>query len=158
MWQKIKPYAVSIAIALAVGGLSAWLTSGNMELYASLRQPPLAPPGIVFPIVWTILFILMGFGAADVYVRREQQKIAADNALAVYAVNLVVNFLWSILFFHYRAFGFSFFWLIFLTAIVVKMIFSFYRVSPRAAYLQIPYLIWLSFAGYLNCAIWLLNR
>ncbi len=158
MWNKIKPYVISIAIALAVGGLSALLTSGNMDLYSDIVQPPLAPPAILFPIVWTVLYILMGIGAAMVYNERQNKPKEVARALIVYAVNLFLNFFWSIIFFNMRAFLFSFVWLILLWITIIIMIVKFYQIKPAAGLLQIPYLIWVTFAGYLNFAIFLLNR
>lgn len=157
MWNKIKPYVISIVIALAVGGLSALLTSGNMDLYSDIVQPPLAPPAILFPIVWAVLYILMGIGAAMVYNERQSKPKEVARALIVYAVNLFLNFFWSIIFFNMRAFLFSFVWLILLWITIIIMIVKFYQIKPAAGLLQIPYLIWVTFAGYLNFAIFLLN-
>ncbi len=158
MWKRIKPYVISIIIALAVGGLAAFLTRDSMDIYNDIILPPLAPPSILFPIVWTVLYILMGIGAALVYEKREQTYNETYDALTIYGVNLVVNFTWSLIFFNFRAFLLAFLWLVFLLIVIIKMILSFKRISPTAAYLQIPYVIWVSFAGYLNFAIWWLNR
>lgn len=157
MKEKIRNYAVSIAIALAVGGLSALLTAGNMDLYSEITKPPLAPPSILFPIVWTLLYILMGIGAAMVYGEKDIKPDEVRKALTVYAVSLFLNFFWSIIFFNLRAFFFSFIWLIALWAAILIMIIKFYKIRPVAGILQIPYLIWVTFAGYLNLAIFLLN-
>lgn len=158
MWSKIKPYVISVAIALAVGGLSALLTSGSMDIYSDIVRPPLSPPSILFPIVWTILYILMGIGAAIVYQKKDEQPQAVHEALIVYAINLFLNFFWSIIFFNMRAYLFAFVWLLALWAVILIMIIKFKKVSPLAAYLQIPYLLWVTFAGYLNLAIYILNR
>lgn len=158
MLQKLKPYIISVVIALAVGGLSAVITSGNMDVYENLNQPPLAPPSIVFPIVWTILFALMGISAAIVFKFRDEKPDEVRNALIVYGVNLAVNFLWSIIFFNMQAYLFAFIWLVLLWIVIAAMIFFFKKVSPLAAYLQIPYLLWVTFAGYLNLMTYLLNR
>ncbi len=158
MWQKIKPYLISVAIALAVGGLSAFLTRNSMNIYEEVQTPPLSPPSILFPIVWTLLYILMGVGAALVYTKRELDPEAARSALTVYAINLAVNFFWSIIFFNMRAFLAAFVWLLLLFYIIIRMILDFHKISPLAAYLQIPYAVWVAFAGYLNFGIWYLNR
>ena len=155
MWKKISPYAISIAIALAAGGLSAGITSGKMEEYARLVQPPLAPPGWVFPIVWSVLFILMGVSAALVWKSDSPER---SDALFIYGTQLVVNFLWTIFYFSFNARLLAFFWLIFLLLLVLLMTVRFSRISPRAARLQIPYIVWLVFAGYLNLATYILNR
>ena len=154
MRSKIKTYAISIAVALAVGGLSALLTGDGMEKYKALRQPPLAPPGWVFPVVWTILFVLMGVGAAMVCLSGSSSK---KKPIAIYGLQLTVNFFWTILFFLLEARLFAFFWLLLLLGLAVWMAISFGRVNKTAGLLQIPYILWLLFAGYLNLAVYLLN-
>ena len=108
MWKKIKPYVFSVIIALAVGGLSSILTRNNMEVYNNINRPPLAPPMILFPIVWSILFILMGISSAIVWVKRKDNSDAAIDALKTYALQLVVNFFWTIIFFNMQAYLFAF--------------------------------------------------
>ena len=152
MNKSKKTKIVFILISLAVGGLSAFLTRNNMNVFDTIQKPPLTPPAIVFPIVWTILFTLMGYSAARVYL--EDPK---SNAIEVFGVNLVVNFFWSIIFFNLQAYTFAFIWLLLLIAVVVVMIIKFYRVDKAAAFLQLPYLTWLLFAGYLNLYIALMN-
>ena len=155
MWQKIKPYVISIAIALAVGGLSAVFTSGNMNIYDTLNRPPLSPPMWLFPVVWSILFILMGVSSAMVYVKKDETDVS--GALKVYALQLIVNFFWSIIFFNMRAYLFAVVWLALLWILILIMIISFRKIKPLAGYLQIPYLVWVSFALYLTIMIYLLN-
>ncbi len=157
MWKRIKPYVISILIALGVGGLSALVTRGSMDIYGEIEKPALAPPGFLFPIVWGILFVLMGISAAIVYNKTKNRKTVYRTGLGVYALQLVVNFFWSVIFFNLRAFLFSFLWLILLWVLIVIMILRFYKISPLAAYLQIPYLLWVTFAGYLNFMIYLMN-
>ena len=158
MWKKIRPYVISVVIALAVGGISALLTMNNMDLYSKIEQPALAPPPWLFPVVWTILYVLMGIGAALVYNRKDFKPEETRNALIIYAINLALNFFWSIIFFNLEAYLFAFIWLVALWIVIIAMIISFRKVSPVAAYLQIPYLLWVTFAGYLNLAIYILNR
>lgn len=158
MWKKIRPYVISVVIALAVGGISALLTMNNMDLYSKIEQPALAPPPWLFPVVWTILYVLMGIGAALVYNRKDFKPEETRNALIIYAINLALNFFWSIIFFNLEAYLFAFIWLVALWIVIIAMIISFRKVSPVAAYLQIPYLIWVTFAGYLNLAIYILNK
>lgn len=155
MLKKVLTYAVSIAVALGVGSLSALLTSNSMDIYSSVETPPLSPPSIVFPIVWTILFILMGISSARVLIANNYKW---NNALTVYVIQLAVNFLWSIIFFNMRAFLFAFIWLILLWVLIIVMIRGFYKYDKAAAFLQIPYLVWVTFAGYLNFGIYWLNR
>ena len=158
MWKKVKIYAISIITALGVGGLAAFLTRNSMDIYKEIVLPPLAPPSILFPIVWSVLYVLMGIGAAMVYLRRQSEPRLVGDALSIHGINLIVNFMWSIIFFNFRRYLFAFVWLLFLFAIIIKMIIDFKKVRSLAAYLQIPYAIWVAFAGYLNFAIWWLNR
>lgn len=157
MWQKIKPYVISILIALGVGALSAYLTRGSMDIYSEVATPPLAPPGFLFPIVWTILYILMGVSSALVWQNRKKDPQAAKTGLWRYGMSLAVNFFWSIIFFNLRAFLFAFIWLLCLLFLIWRTIFYYRKVSPVAAYLQIPYFAWVLFAGYLNFGIYYLN-
>ena len=154
-FKKYKALIGSLVISLGAGGLSALLTQSSMEKYAALRQPPLAPPGWVFPVVWTILFILMGVSAYWVW---RSSAPARRAALTVYAVQLAANVAWSLLFFNAGAFLAAFFWLLALEALVGAMIVLFGRCDRRAGRLQIPYFLWVLFAGYLNLGIWALNR
>lgn len=158
MKKTIKSYVISILIALSVGALSAFFTRNSMDLYEDIITPPLAPPSILFPIVWTILFILMGVSAAIIYNNKTASQAQKNSALYTYGLSLVVNFFWSIIFFNMRAFLFAFIWLILLLFLIIRTIMKYYKISPLAAYLQIPYALWVTFAGYLNFAIWYLNR
>ena len=153
-----KRYILFIALSLGVGGLSALLTMGNMDLYSEITRPPLSPPSILFPIVWTVLYILMGIGAAMVWNNRSRDLPAAKSAIRIYAIQLAVNLFWSLIFFNLRAFLLAFIWLLLLWMLIVMMISRFSLISVTAGKLQIPYLIWVTFAGYLNLAIYFLNR
>ena len=155
MLKKWLPYIISIAIALGVGGLGAVLTMNSMDIYATLNQPALSPPGFLFPIVWTILYTLMGISAAIIY---KSDDPGRTQALKIYAFQLIVNFLWTIIFFNLRQFLFAFIWLVLLDILVVIMISKFHKISPLAAWIQVPYLLWILFATYLNLGIYLLNR
>ncbi len=152
---KWKPLIICLLIPLAIGGLSALLTMGSMEVYGNLNQPPLSPPGFLFPIVWTILFILMGISSYLIFVSDDRNK---TKALIIYAVQLVFNFVWSLIFFNMQSYLFAFIWLVILWALIIAMIVSFWKISKPAALLQIPYLLWVTFAGYLNLGVYLLNR
>ena len=152
--KKILTYAIAIAIPLAVGGISAWINAGKFD-DAALVKPPLSPPSWLFAVVWSVLYTLMGISAAKVYLSGGE---GTGDALFVWATQLVVNFLWTIFYFSFEALLLSFFWLVFLIALVALMIVRFERVSPGAGKMQVPYLIWLLFAAYLNFATWLLNR
>lgn len=112
--KKYKSYIISVLIALAVGGLSALLTQGSNNIYETLNQPPLSPPAWLFPVVWSILFVLMGISSAGVWESLKDKGQTWSSALTVYAINLGMNFLWSIIFFNLQAFFFAFVWLILL--------------------------------------------
>lgn len=156
MKRNWKPYLFWILLSEAVGALSGWLTREGTDVYAqTIVQPPLSPPGWVFPIVWTILYALMGIGAARIYLAPPSQD--RSRGLNLFITQLVVNFFWSPIFFNAQAYGFAFVWLLLLWSLVLWMILTFRKVDSLAAKLQIPYLIWLTFAAYLNFGVWLLN-
>lgn len=150
MWKKYKSYIIEILIALAVGALSALLTKNGMREFEKVNQPFLSPPTFLFPIVWTILFILMGISAGLSY---ETEK----RVPFVYRLSLFVNFCWSLIFFNMKAYLFAFIWLILLWVLILLTIFDYYNINKTAAYLQIPYLLWVTFAGYLTFGVWYLN-
>lgn len=151
---KWKSLLVNIAIPLLVGGLSSLITMDGFKQYTEINQPPLSPPSAVFPVVWTILYILMGISSYLVY---ENKNADNKNALTLYAIQLAVNFIWPIFFFGFNAYLFSFIILIVLWTFVLLTIISFYKINKTAALLMIPYLIWLTFAGYLNLGVYILN-
>lgn len=157
MWAKLKPYILSIAIALAVGGLSAFLIRNNINIYRYINKPAFAPPAFLFPIVWTILYILMGISSARIWMQKSAHPYETMDALLSYALQLIFNFFWPIIFFHLQTFLFAFIWLVVLWTSVLKMIFKFSVLDRNAAYLNIPYILWITFAGYLNFMIYLLN-
>lgn len=156
MKKPWKTYLLWILLAEAAGGLSGWLTREGTKAYSqTIVQPPLSPPGWVFPVVWTILFALMGIGAARIYLAPPSK--ARRRGLNLFISQLVVNFFWSPIFFNLQAFGLAFFWLLLLWGLVIWMILTFRKVDRTAANLQIPYLLWLTFAAYLNAGVWYLN-
>lgn len=148
-----SPFIISVLIPLAIGSLSA-LLSRNMSAYSTLNKPVLSPPAIIFPIVWTILYILMGISSYIIFQSNDPRK---SKALTVYAVQLIFNFFWSILFFGFSQYFPAFIWLLLLIFLIVIMIHLFYQIAPVSAYLQIPYLLWCIFAAYLNLMIFLMN-
>ena len=155
--RKWKPYIFFIALAEGVGFLSGWLSrEGTAQYSQSMVKPPLSPPGWVFPVVWTILFALMGFGAARVY--NSPQSSLRSRGLNLFVLQLLVNFFWSLIFFNAGRYGLAYFWLMLLLILVGAMTVRFYRVAPVAGLAQIPYLLWLVFASYLNFGVWYLNR
>lgn len=154
--SKLKIYGIFLLITGAVGGLSALLTNMGMESYKTAEKPPLTPPDIVFPIVWSILFTLMAISAARVWLTDNSRM--RNRSMLIYALQLFFNFVWSILFFNLEAYGLAFLWLIVLWVLILLMIIQFYKSDKIAGLLQIPYLLWVSFAGYLNYMVWMLNK
>ena len=153
---KFKTYAFGILLAEAVGALSGWLSRNGMKAYESaIVQPPLSPPSWLFPIVWTLLYALMGIGAARVY----SAPISPERSrgLNLFIIQLVVNFFGSLVFFNAQAFGFALLWLLLLWTLVLWMIVEFRQVDKLAGNIQIPYLLWLTIAAYLNLGVWYLN-
>ena len=148
---------ICIAIPVIVGMVSALLTRNSMELFQSIDKPPLAPPGWLFPVVWTILYVLMGISSYLILQSGEERE-EIRKALTIYGYQLVVNFLWPTFFFNFGWYFFSFLWLVLLWVLVLIMILRFKDINKLAAYMNIPYLVWLTFAGYLNLGIWILNR
>ena len=156
--KKLSPaaaYAAGIGIALAVGLISALASMEGMKRFAQLSQPPLAPPGWLFPVVWTALYTLMGISAASVYLKNTMDT---RPALLIWSAQLIVNALWSPLFFSLGLRLAAFVWLLILIVLVVRMIADFKKIDIPAGNLQFPYLIWLLFAAYLNMGTYLLNR
>ena len=153
---KWKNLLVSIAIPLAVGGLSAFFTRDAMMDFETLIKPPLSPPGWLFPIVWTVLYILMGISSYIIY-QSDGNEIIKRSALSAYALQLFLNFFWSIIFFNMKNYLFAFIWLILLILTIVATMLRFKRISDTAFYLLVPYLIWCIFALYLNFGIYILN-
>ena len=154
--KKWKVYGVFIGLAEAVGLLSGLLSRSGAQVYAqTVMQPPLSPPGWIFPVVWTALYALMGIGAARVWLSNDLPK--RNMGINLFVAQLIVNFFWSLIFFNLLAFGFAFLWLLVLLALVVWMAYLFYKVDPLAGFLQIPYIIWLVFAAYVSAGVWILN-
>lgn len=151
-WKKL---IICLAIPLAVGGLAS-LLSGGMENYKVMNQPPLSPPGWIFPIVWSILYLMMGYASYRVLTS------AADDddikrALIFYGIQLALNFLWPIIFFGLQWYWAAFVLLVLLWAFIYLTMRMFGTIDDTAENLLIPYLLWVTFAGYLNLGVALLN-
>ena len=151
-----KLLILCLVIPLAVGGIAALLTGSGMDAFETLNQPPLSPPGWLFPVVWTILYILMGIASYLVLTSGKSQE-SIRRALVLYGIQLALNFLWPVFFFSLSAYLYAFIWLLALWLLILATTVSFYRISDIAGYLMIPYLIWVTFAGYLNLGVDLLN-
>ena len=152
MNNKVWIYIKSILVPVILGGIVGFITSSFID-YNSLQKPPLAPPAIIFPIVWTILYILMGVS----YGRLKSKGLTDEKINRIYYLQLIINLLWSFIFFVFKWRLFAFFWIILLDIAVVIMIIRFYKKDKISGLLQIPYLIWLLFATYLNFGILFLN-
>lgn len=152
-----KTYVLWILMAEAVGILSGWLSQDGIRTFGETAvQPNLSPPAILFPVVWTVLYALMGISASRVYL----QPLSPERSLGLnlYIIQLIFNFFWSLIFFQAKSYGFALIWLLLLWLLVFMMIISFEKTEKTAAILLIPYLIWLTFAAYLNWSVWRLNR
>ena len=155
MNKYLKTRLICWAIPLAVGGLAA-LLSGGMGSYSALNQPPLSPPGWVFPVVWTVLYLLMGEASYQV-LTSGKDPAAIRRALIVYGVQLALNFVWPLLFFRGQLYLTAFFLLLALWGAILVTLILFSRIKERAGDLLLPYLLWVTFAGYLNLGVFLLN-
>ena len=154
LWKTI---ALWVIISLCTGLLAGILSREGTEIYSgTIEKPPLSPPRWLFPVVWSILYILMGIGTG--LVAWEMPSIQRSRGLNLMVTQLTVNFFWPLLFFNAQAFGFAFLWLLLLLGLVIAMTWQFKKVAPLSAKLQIPYILWLCFAAYLNFGVWLMNR
>lgn len=151
--SKFKTYAKTILIPVIVGGIVGLIISSSID-YNSLKIPFLSPPSILFPIVWTILYIIMGIS----YGILKSSSLEDSKIKIIYYLQLFVNAMWSIIFFTFKWRLFAFIWLLILDILVIIMIFKFYSKSKISGLLQIPYLLWILFASYLNLSIYLLNK
>ena len=150
-----KPLIISLVIPLLVGGLSALFT-GGMENFKTLEKPPLSPPGWIFPVVWTLLYLAMGLASYLVY-KADAPQYKKNNALLFYGLQLFFNFFWSIIFFGWEMYLFAFVWLLVMWVLIIVTTVKFWKINKLAGYLMIPYLLWVTFAAYLNLGIYILN-
>ena len=152
-WKRLL---LCLAIPLGVGGLAALLTGGSMADYSEMNQPPLAPPGWLFPVVWTLLYLMMGYASYRIITSGgTQQQI--QKSLALYGAQLAVNFLWPLIFFGLQWYLAAFFVLLLLWLLVALTIGAFARLDDTAADLLLPYILWITYAAYLNVGAYLLN-
>ena len=151
-----KRLIICLAFPLVVGGAAGLLTMNSMEAFEALNQPPLSPPGWLFPVVWTVLYVLMGIASYLVSVSDAPHEEKA-RALWTYGIQLAFNFLWPIAFFNLKWYLFAFLWLVILWILILITALRFGRIRKPAGYLLVPYLLWVAFAGYLNLGIYLLN-
>ena len=153
-WKKL---IVSILIPLAVGGAAALIANGSFQDFEALNKPPLAPTAWAFPAAWTLLYILMGIAAYLVY-SSEKYPGRIERALTFYAVQLFMNFCWTLIFFNLKLYLAAFIWLVLLWGAIAGTALLFRFISKPAGWLMLPYLAWVTFAGYLNLGVYILNR
>lgn len=151
-----KTLLLCLAIPVGVGAMAALLTMGTMRDYSALNQPPLSPPGWLFPVVWTILYLLMGY-ASYLVVTSQSTQAEKRQALTAYGAQLLANFLWPIVFFALKWYLFAFLWLVLLWVLIYITMRRFSNIRELAGDLLLPYILWVTFAGYLNLGVYLLN-
>lgn len=152
--MKKRTFIINLIIPLLVGGLSAWLTRQQMETYMHLNKPLLSPPGWLFPIVWTFLYILMGISSYMIYISQDDRR---ENALIIYTFQLFINFCWPLFFFNLHNYFIALMILLVLIVTVIYMMILFKQINKTSFYLNIPYIVWLFFALYLNFMIFINN-
>lgn len=161
-WGKIWRIAVAIAVPLGIGFIISLFTRDAMGKFSSFNQPPLAPPAWLFPVAWTILYVLMGLASYFIWKKGYDSRKAADKsasrtALIIYGIQLVFNFIWTPLFFSLGWYWFAFAWLMIMWVLIIVLMVKTFKISRPAFWMLLPYIIWCTFAAYLNCGIAILN-
>lgn len=151
---NIKKFLLITIITFLVGSIFSFLTMHNVDVYKELNKP-FEIPSIVFPIVWSILYLLM---SVSCYIISESKSKQKDSAILIYGVQLVINSIWTLIFFGFNQYLLSFIWILLLLISIIFMIIKFYKINKSAGLLQIPYLLWTLFASYLNLMIYILNK
>ena len=151
---KLKKILLYLAATFAFGVIGALLGGGTGQIYTSLNKPPLSPPGIAFPIVWSILYLLMGIGA---YFLSNEKNPKSSFLLKIYWVQLILNALWPLIFWRLRAYEFAAVIIVALIILVVILTIGSFKINKLSAILFLPYIVWLLFALYLNIGIAVLN-
>ena len=154
--NSIFKLIVSLALPLAVGAIAGFYTAKAIpDWYSTLNQPSFNPPNWLFGPVWTTLYLLMGISLYMIWSLEPGKE--RNNALVTFGIQLLLNFGWSFFFFYFKILGFALIEIMVLWVSIVSMIVFFYKLKPLAAYLNIPYLLWVSFATILNAAYYKLN-
>ena len=153
---RLLPFIIAVLIPLLVGIVSAMISSKGMAMYGTMSKPPLSPPAWVFPVAWTILYIMMGVASYFVFVSDADSKLKM-MALLIYIIQLAMNFMWSIVFFNWKLYLVAFVWLIVMWGLVIICAFRFYGINKAAGYMMIPYIVWLTFAAYLNLGTYIIK-
>lgn len=154
--KNIIALIISVLLAEGIGFLSGFLSMTSSSDYEKFIKPTFFPPGWVFPVVWTILYFLMGVAAYRIWMKGKSGE-DVHKALFLYGTQLFFNFLWSIIFFRFRLYAIAFLELLLLLVFILLTTFEFHRIDKPSTYLMIPYIAWVSFAGVLNYVIWMLN-
>lgn len=162
VWGKIWRIALSIAVPLGGGFIISLFTRDAMSKFSDLNQPPLAPPAWLLPVAWTILYVLMGIASYLIWKKghdstKTANKSASKTALIIYAIQLVFNFVWTPLFFNLSWYWPAFIWLMVMWVLIIVLMVKTYKISRPAFWMFLPYIIWCTFAAYLNCGIAILN-
>lgn len=155
VWQKILLFIACVALPLVVGGVSAALTGDAMSKFGQFNQPPLSPPAWLFPVAWSILYILMGIASFLIIIAKTKNKKA--GTLTIYGVQLAFNFAWSLIFFLAEQYWIAFFWLITMWLMIIVLTVKAKKFSMAAMWMLMPYILWTTFAAYLNISIAILN-
>lgn len=151
-WGKVKNYVIAVLIPVVLGAVVGFIISGSMD-YEMLKKPALSPPPALFPVMWTILYVLMGIS----YGILRDKSLTDTGTDAIYYAQLAVNLLWPIFFFVLKWRLFAFIWIVLLAILVIIMAVRFFKKNKAAGLLQLPYAVWTVFASYLNLFIFLLN-
>lgn len=154
--SDITKFIISILIPLALGAIAGRFTAQAVpEWFASLNRPSFSPPNWLFGPVWTVLYILLGISLFLIWKQIPSKE--RNKALWVFSIQMFLNFIWSFVFFYFNQIGLALIVIICLWFSIVLMLIRFYKIKPLAAYLNIPYLLWVTFASILNAGYYTLN-
>ncbi|MBQ0042454.1 MAG: tryptophan-rich sensory protein [Lachnospiraceae bacterium] len=153
---RVGTLIIALLIPLLVGGVSAAISMPGMAMYETMNKPPLSPPAWLFSVAWTILYLIMGFASYIILVSDADMK-TKTKAMILYGIQLLMNFMWSIVFFVWRMYLIAFIWLMIMWCLVIFCTIRFFFIRRPAAYLLVPYVLWLTFAAYLNLGSYIVN-
>ena len=151
---QLKPFFACLFVSVGTGVLATLFTKSTLDLYLGAARPALFPPAFLFPLIWGVLFMLAGFGLYLIFISGAETRLRSA-AIDSYMLQLAAGFMWSIIFFNLRSFGFASIWLVLMLGLLLYTMHTFRRISCTAALLLIPYLLWILFTGYLSFAVWL---
>lgn len=154
--SNFTAFFIAVLIPVLIGAFSGYLSSGSAETYKNLNQPSFAPPGWIFGPVWTTLYIFMGIASYRIFLLF-RQNISSSKPLIFYSVQLIFNFLWTLIFFKFGLRGYAFAELLVLWILILITLILFYKKDKLSGSLLIPYILWVTFAGVLNYSVWIMN-